>query len=65
MPHYRDAKAGEFLLAPELDRGFGPTGVPPFLRFCGRRGSAGDLANGSRRDPRSLLDAAALNLAGD
>ncbi|MDN5748718.1 MAG: hypothetical protein L0H64_09450, partial [Pseudonocardia sp.] len=60
MPHYRDAKAGEFLIAPEAETSSGPEGVPPFLRFCGRRGAVGDLLSRSRPDPRSLLGAAEL-----
>ena len=60
MPHYRDARRGEFLVAPEYEDGLGPRGVPPFLRFCGKWGAAGDLLAEPAGDPRSLLGAAGL-----
>lgn len=61
MPHYRDTRRGEFLVAPEQERGSGPRGAPSFVRFCGMHGVVGDLLSEPRRDPRSLLDAAELN----
>jgi hypothetical protein len=61
MPHYRDTKGGEFLVASEDDRGSGPRGVPPFLRFCREWGAVGDLVSEPRCDPRQLLGAAALD----
>lgn len=61
MPHYRDAKRGDFLIAPEDERGFGPRGVPPFLRFCREWGAVGDLVSEPRCDPQQLLGAAALD----
>ena len=61
MPHYRDARRGEFLVAPEHERSAGPRGVPPFLRFCAKRGAVGDLVAEPPRDPRSLIGAAGLN----
>lgn len=61
MLHYRDARGGEFLAAPEHERSFVRRGVPSFLRFCAKRGAVGDLVAEPPRDPRSLIGAAGLN----
>ncbi|MEJ8277451.1 DUF932 domain-containing protein [Pseudonocardia spirodelae] len=61
VPHYRDAKGGEFLVASDHERSFGPRGVPPFLRFCMKSGAAGDLDADLGGEAGSLLAAAELD----
>jgi hypothetical protein len=60
MPHYRDAKAGEFLIAQGSENSTHGDGVPSFLRFCRRRGVAGELGARTGSAPRALLAAAEL-----